>query len=443
MRASSRVVWVALACAASAVHAGEAGSGDTFVGLIADAVLRQPDLGAQQAAVREARGVLSVARADRLPRLQMLMDTGDDHTVRDGRSQDAGGARAGRIKPQLALSQLLYDGGAARARVQASSDRVSSASRTVDASSNRLALQGVSAYLAVLREREAVSIARQNVERVQAVRDKVAGRAAEGRDPRSELERLDSRVLEARSQLADAQRTLDDADAAFEEFFGTRSPPNLPEVSVPQRRASVDDAMSYARDNSPELLALGDQVDAGESDLKAERAARNWPRLSLEATGTAYDAFGAGSFRDRDTYVGLRVSYDLFSGGASRGRTQEVRGRAEAARMEQERGQRALDRQLRQAYAAVEARSRQVGPLADRVALDLRAIDDYEELFLAGRRSLNDMIVAQRDYYTSAMLHLQTRFDLMEQEFSIPALTGELSAFFGLQPFAEDEGAGR
>lgn len=414
-------------------------SGDdlAFVRLIGEAVRQQPDFGSQWASVRQAEGSLSEAKADFFPRVQMLLDSGEDSAVRNGRREDiAGSRRSGQLNPQLALSQLLYDGGATWGRVRAAKGRVSEASRGVEASANNLALQAVQTYFTVIRQRDAVKIARENLAKVQSVRDKVAGRATEGRDPRSELSRLDSRVLEARNQLTDAERALEDANASYQEFFGTVPGELRVPMAFPQRRAQIEQALLYARDHNPELLALRDELDASAADLSSERASMSWPRLSLEATGTAYDATGSAGIDNRDTYVGLRISYDLFSGGANLGRARQAQGRRQAARLAVERAELALDRRMRQTYAAVETRESQVQTMADRVERDHGAIDDYEELFLAGRRSLNDLIVAQRDYFASATLFLDVQLDLRVQRYSVAALTGELAPYFGIDPQA-------
>lgn len=432
--AACLIGFLAAAGGAFAADVGEPSSDDlAFVRLIGEAVGRQPDFGSQWAAVREAEGAVSEAKADFFPRVQLLVDSGEDETVRNGQRQDiTSSRRSGQINPQLALSQLLYDGGAAWGRLRAAKGRVSGASRRVEASANSLALQGVQIYFTVIRQRDGLKIARENLAKVQSVRDKVAGRALEGRDPRSELSRLDSRVLEARNQLADAERALEDAYSTYEEFFGTAPGELRVPSTYPQRRTQIEQAILYAREHNPELLGLRDELEASDADLSSQRASMAWPRLSLEATGTAYDATGSSGIDNRDTYIGVRISYELFSGGANLGRTRQASGRYQAAQLAVERAELALARRIRQTYAAVETREAQAETMADRVKRDRGAIDDYEELFLAGRRSLNDLIVAQRDYFASATQFLDVQLDLRVQQYSVAALTGELAPYFGI-----------
>jgi len=402
-----------------------------FIHLIAAGVRRQPDFNTQRSDVTQARGSLAEARAEFFPRVQLLVDSGEDRNVRGDNITHS--RERGQINPQLALTQLLYDGGAAWGRLRAARERVAAASLGIEVAANNLALQAVQIYFTVLRQREAVKIAEENLRKVRSVRDKVEGRAAEGRDPRSELSRLDSRVLEARSQLTDAQRSLEDAVAMYEEFFGSAPGQLRVPQTYPLHRENVEEALAYARAHNPELLALRRELEASAADADSARASMLWPRLSLEASGTAYDAFGDDGFENRDTYIGLRVAYDVFSGGANVGRARQASSRHQAARYALERAERALERRLRQAYAAVEARESQAATVADRMNRDRGAIDDYEELFLAGRRSLNDLIVAQRDYFTSATLFLDVQLDLNVQRYSVPALTGELAQYFGIE----------
>ncbi|HEY8506997.1 MAG TPA: TolC family protein, partial [Steroidobacteraceae bacterium] len=268
-------------CAGTVAQATDPGEADAaFISLIAEAVRRQPELGTRQSSVAEARGSLSEAQAAFFPRVQLLVDSGEDRNVRG--SDITRSRERGEINPQLALTQLLYDGGAAWGQLRAARERVDAASREIDGAANSLALQAVQIYFTVLRQREAVKIAEENLRRVRSVRDKVAGRADAGRDPRSELLRLGSRVLEARSQLTDAQRNLEDANAAFEEFFGYAPGELHVPRTYPMRRQSVEEALAYAREHSPELLALRSELEASAADADSARASMLWPRLSLE-----------------------------------------------------------------------------------------------------------------------------------------------------------------
>lgn len=403
---------------------------DGFVLQIAQAVRLQPDYGSQQSSLQQARGGVTSARADFLPRVQLLVDSGEDRGARAGQ---AASRRSGEVNPQISVSQMVYDGGAAWGRYRAAGHRVDSATLGVDAVANNLALRGVQVYFALLRQREAVEIAADNLEKIIRVRDKVSARADEGRDPRSEQSRLDSRVLEARNQLEDARRSLDDATSGFEEFFFEKPQDLALPAAWPVIRNGADEAILEARQANPELLSLQQELQASEAELRAERAAMFWPRLSLELSGTAPDVLGDAGLKNRDAYIGLRVAYDVFNGGATLGRTVQAGGRRRAAQLDVQRAERALDRGLRQAYSAVQARERQAQAMAERVERDRQAIDDYEELFLAGRRSLNDLISAQRDYFSSAMQLLEVQLDLRVQRFSVAALTGELAGYFGLE----------
>src|SRR5690606_17791627 len=156
-----------------------------FMRLIFDAVRQQPDYGAQQSSVHQARGGLTAVRSEFLPRVQLLVDSGEDRSARAGQADIPGSRRSGEINPQVALSQLVYDGGAAWGRYRAARDRVESATQGTDAVANNLALRGVQTYFTLLRQREAVQIAVDNLDKVVGVRDKVFARAEEGRDPRS------------------------------------------------------------------------------------------------------------------------------------------------------------------------------------------------------------------------------------------------------------------
>ncbi|ACB77241.1 outer membrane efflux protein [Opitutus terrae PB90-1] len=252
---------------------------------------------------------------------------------------------------------------------------------------------------------------------------------AEGEVPEFELLRAEAEAEGARADLAEARRALGAAEQSFRRLL------QLPDSKQPVRVAGeftarpfdlpFEEALGEARANRPDLEAAAVAVAAAKATERAEVG--NWlPTVEAFASyGERSSYYNSGIRLDGWTY-GVMGEWNLFEGGASRGRRMAARAErrsAETRLAETEHGVvsklHELYEGLAQARVAMEAQQKSVD-MASRAARDARRL--YEE----GQASLEQVLQA-----TMTLRRAETR--LGESIYTQNAMIAEIEFSVGGQ----------
>lgn len=402
------------------------------------AVTDHPSVRVARLQAQASSAAVDQARAARLPQLTLSSDLGNDRSVRDGvQTSSAGGVadeRDVQISPTLDADLLLFDGGAARAGVDAAQSRVQAGDVATQSTSSVIALRAAQTLIDLATLRAQIQLAEANLTEVRRLRAMIQERAAAGRDSPSDMFRMNSRVDEARNTLEQRIAAFNGARADYAEVF--RSEPmilGLPPVYAPVPDV-VQTAIERAIQQNPDLLEAQALARAADLEFSARRASR-WPQVSLGASVTGYDVTREGEDY-YDSFIGLRLSTPLFDGGRRKAQINQAQRQAtlEQARVDEIRAN--IVRALSQAYASRASLKPQLSSLDAQVRANRATLDAYEEQFFSGRRPLNDLVTAQRELYGAQAQQLTLRGELHTQHFTIRRLTGDLLTDYGLTPDA-------
>jgi adhesin transport system outer membrane protein len=129
-----------------------------------------------------------------------------------------------------------------------------------------------------------------------------------------------SRVALAEATLAQRQGTLEEATARYLETVGTLPGglrrPNDPQELAPPALATV---LARALAASPAIKAAGANVVARAADRTATEGAF-WPRFTFEVAGRADHNIDGTRGPDSDLIAQLRMTYNIYAGGADTAR---------------------------------------------------------------------------------------------------------------------------
>jgi outer membrane protein TolC len=379
---------------------------------VAQAVLTHPALSAGSARVRAAAADLDAQQSVFRPQVSI----GADSAIR------ISGEERTRSTPLLQVEQLLFDGGAARSRTEAARARIEGSESDRVGTASGLALNAVEAAFVLEHERALLALADRDLaihlEFLAQVQDRVGG----GVGTEADLLSAESRTADARARRAAAVGRLERAQAAYVEAFGTAPPARLQTPEAPALPPGNDRELIRT---SPRLESIDAQLQAARADLAATEASR-LPRLSVALNGTRRD--GGGS----DVTADLRLRYDLSTGGQ---RQAEIRGAT--ARVQEVEGERlSLERQIALSLEQVRAdqRSGVQRRAAARAALEANraAVDAAEEQFRVGRRSIGQLLDAQRDFVAASETLARVELDLALAGYAALALTGDILNVFGV-----------
>ncbi len=280
---SFRSLLLAAATATAGIAAAPA-SADTLAEAIAAGYQTNPDLDAQRAAVRATDELVPQALAPGRPTLgsQLTFTQAGLEFADNGRTYTAA-AR---------LSQSLFQGGRVRTATSAAENRILAARARLRGSENTIVLNVVTAYADVLRFQRVVDLNISQVKvlerELQASRD----RFEVGDVTRTDVAQSQARLANSQSNLVVAQNQLAAARQAYLRVVG-HLPENLePLPALPILPGTAGQAVDFARENNPALLAARFDEAAARYDVKTQQKSR-LPTVGADVSA-AYQFFQGG-----------------------------------------------------------------------------------------------------------------------------------------------------
>ncbi|NRB00918.1 MAG: TolC family protein [Rhodobacteraceae bacterium] len=296
--------------------------------------------------------------------------------------------------------QKLFDGGFVRSEIERQAYRIDGAALRVLERVEFLSLEAVRVYADVLRTRELLGLARENVTYHREVFSRIERAYSNGVVGIADFQQAEERVLLADDIALDFELNAIDAETLFLETVGVE-PSNLQRIpnisgSIPK---TLDETLAKARALNPTVRFL--QADVGAAEALSRRAASNRaPDLNLEADVRYGDNIGGFEGEVRDARIGLVLRYD-FQGRFNRAEREEQIRRVSESRTRLLRQARLVEREVRQSWSSLQSATRRTSVLARQADLSLELRTSYEREFEVGARSLLDVLNTQNSLFQS------------------------------------------
>jgi len=172
--------------------------------------------------------------------------------------------------------------GAVRKQIDAARKGKQAEEFTLASTINEVRLAVRNAYFGVLRSKDAVRVAEQNLEQAKAQRDQIARRVEQQDAARVELVRFDAQVASAESDVIAANNAFAIAKQNLNQSLGRRVDQEfepVPVAAMPTVESEYAALVESAIANRPDVKAVQTSIEA----LKASKTATarsNWPTLS-------------------------------------------------------------------------------------------------------------------------------------------------------------------
>ncbi len=277
-----------------------------------------PDYLASQDQYQYALKNVRVARAGYFPKVDADFGYGreatDSPTLRD--QGKTGYTYMNRRVSGVALSQLIYDGGDVANQVEQAHKNADQSFNDVQTQGQLLTVNAVSAYLAVQRFRQLVTIYERNLQIHKQIL-KRAERKLSGRATRkSEVTLAQSRVAQAEAGVVNVKRNLQDAINNFIQVVGVRPghymhSAGMPKIPLPRTLVKAE---ATALQKNPELKAAVDRLQAAWAQV-GQAKSKFFPELEFDATATRNLDVGGTKGTNNNNTVMLNVVYNLYNGG--------------------------------------------------------------------------------------------------------------------------------
>lgn len=396
---------------------------------VAVGVLTSPETEAVQNNRRATDEELKQAKALYMPSVDLRAETGweytDDVSTRAGLGDDT--ESLWRKDASITLTQMLFDGFNTHFENQRQKWRVRSAAHRVRETAEFNGLNIVEAYLDVLRQRELLNIATQNLEQHQDILRQIDDGAQAGRSTQADVEQTRARFASARAQESNIRQALRNAESTYQRRVGDLPQPDLNKPLNPREliAANVDEEVKAALVNSPTLDIFEADVNVAQSEQKGTGSTM-YPQVDLQLNGRSGDDLGGVEGRDTSASALVVANWNLFRGGGDTARTREFVYRHAQAKNERNNAARAVEDDVRQTWASMQASAERAEQFSKQASANAEVVQAYKDQFNLDRRTLLDVLDSQNEWFVSRSNTINNQYLEMFAVYRLLALKGRL-----------------
>jgi adhesin transport system outer membrane protein len=333
----------------------------------------------------------------------------------------------------LIVNQMLFDGFGVKGEVDRRRAISESTAHRVYGTAEEIALQAIEAYLDVLKNRELVAYAKENLAAHQKTFNQVKLRSDKGVGRRADLDQIDARLALAISNMGSAESNLRDAEITYLKVVG-KAPVNLTVPPVPQNiPRSVDEAVRIGQENHPILRSAQADVDAAQAQREIARSFLS-PRLELEASYSNNKNIDGLDGPNRDRMLMLWLKWNLFRGGFDYYRLNETGLQINEASEIARNTNRQVESAVRLAYNAFATARDRLPSLERYVKSSDTTRVAYASQFDIGQRTLLDLLDSENEYLTSRSTYTSAKFIEMAARYRILNAMGRLLSTLEVAP---------
>lgn len=371
---------------------------------------------------------VKIAKGGYLPTVDMLVGYGREHT--DSPSTRAFGDHhtetLNNTTAELRLRQMLFDGFNTPNEVARTEAVVNSRAYRLLGTAESLALRTVEVYLEVLKRRELVTLAKDNLLSHQRVNDQIGLRKERGVGSTADVDQSEARVALAQNNLYTEQVNLADAEANFFSVVG-RMPDELeaPASIKGELPADLSAARQLVMENNPYLKSAQADVQAAEKQYEVAKSPF-YPRFDVELATSANDNVQGDEGHYNSWRAGVVMNYNLFNGMRDKARLQSSAHQINEAMDIRNNALRQLNENLALAWNAMENARAQTKPARDYADYTTRVREAYQQQFGLGQRSLLDLLDSDNELFTANRRYVEVHYTEEFSMYRVIAAMGEL-----------------
>ncbi|WP_136477612.1 TolC family outer membrane protein [Pseudomonas sp. DG56-2] len=401
---------------------------------VQSAVDQHPEINASRNSRLSADEDVNVAKGGWYPRVDLVAGYGrqkSDNTNTRGSnidgSRDHNKETLNYTQSDLRLRQMLFDGFNTPNEVGRTEAVVNSRAYYTQATAQSVALRAIEVYLEVLKRRELVTLATNNLQAHLRVNDQIGLRSERGVGSIADRDQSTARRALAENNLYTAEVDLADAEANFYSVVG-RVPDELetPVTIKGEMPATLPDARQDMLEHNPYLKSAQADVQAAEQQYEVAKSPF-YPRLdAVLATGANNNTAGQVGHDNNDWQAGVELSYNLFRGGSDKARLQSDAHKINQAMDIRNNALRTLNEDLALSWNAMTNARKQTPTAREYADTTTRVRAAYQDQFGLGQRTLLDLLDSENELYNANRRYTEVRYVEEFSMYRVLANMGEL-----------------
>ncbi len=398
-----------------------------------------PNVLAREFEVDAAEQVIRQARAGYLPTVDLVLAGGEENSNNPTtRAASLEELELTREERSLRLRQMLYDGFATRSSVRQQRSLLDAATSRLASAQQVTGLRAVEVYLELMRRQDVVALTQRNLDQHDATLAKIRERFESGVGTRVDVVQTEGRRAQSLSNLLLARRNVRNGEAQFLRVVGVAASDLAQPAAVEGVPTTLDAALEIAYRNNPALLASDAELEAAEAARRVARASFH-PRFDLELGATRNDdTDGSVGPNDDETAV-IRMTYNLYRGGADRARASEAEARVFAAAESRNAARRAVTEDVTIIWNELQDILVRLEYLESYVRATEEVVDVYNEQLSLGKRTLLDLLDVQNELLRARVAYVGGQHTLRLARYRVLASLGILLDLMDVDDKATDD----
>ena len=392
-------------------------------------VARHPQIRAAESNIASAESGIGIATSRFLPTVDINGDTGyervDSPSRRDN-NQDPFDAH--RKKLTLSVTQNLFDGngrdsGLRQSQITRDATRVES--RSVR---QTVLLEGVNAYLSLLRENRLVGLATENERTISQQLGLEGERLRGGAGIAVDVLLARARLQIARERRVAFEGARIDAQTRFRQVFDLEATadslvePMLPQTIVP---ASLDTAVDTALRGNPGLERASQLVKLADEKRRGATSGY-WPRVDLVGRLNYENDYDGVPGTRRDGAILLQLTWQIFSGFATDYSVSQAAHDAATSRETETAVRRKTVEEVKLAWQALQTARTREALLVNAVSIASEVFEARKALRDSGRETALNVLDAENEVYVARINLVAATYDAQAAMYRLIAAIGEM-----------------
>ena len=401
--------------AAMTVVSGLPARADTLADALVKAYQTSPQIDAGRAALRGIDENVPQARASRRPQLDGAVG-GSISGQFDELDRKLYDARAA-----LNASLLVFDSGATKAALESARNAVAAGRADLKDIEQTVLYDAVAAYADVRRDQEFVSLATNDVRRLNETLDATRNRFDVGEVTRTDVSQSEARLAESRSRLAAARGALAVSQASYASAVGVPPRDLAPLPPKPALPGSVAESQSIALKSNPRLVAAQFDERAAVYDFDRSIAAKR-PSVTASANagvrrGNSYPSSIFGPATDdvwnTEPYgeVSIQGTMPLYDGGRNDSLVRQAQALLDQRRYQVQQAGRSVSEAVATSWSELESARAAIVARREQAEAARIAADGVAEEARLGARSTIEVLDADQDLLDAQAQIVQAQRD--------------------------------
>ena len=326
----------------------------------------------------------------------------------------------------IQLSQPLFRGFKTVEGIKAAKARVEAGRQDLLAVEQSVLFQAVSAYAAIVRDRQVLRVRQRNVVNLNKQVKGAAARFEVGEVSRTDVSQAKAQLSAAQAGAALAKANLEASIAQYVAVVGNK-PGKLTGYKLAKIPASLEKALSIAQASNPAVLAAAFVHDAALHNIEIAKGDL-LPTLTLNAAANYTLDPREGLERSSSATIQGVLSVPLYQSGAEYSAVRQAKHTASQQQIRIIGATRTVRQQVTSSWYVLIASRQAIVSAKAQVSASNAALDGINQEYLGGLRSTIDVLNSEQSVLNAQLTQINAEHDQLVASYQILASIGHLTA---------------